>query len=922
MKAHRSKILLFIWLLILPGTVIIAQKYTGYDVTAGLPSNHVYRITQDSDGFIWAITDKGMARFNGSEFKAYTTRSGLPKNDIWDISITPDKRIWYFTKAREMGFIKGDDVRSFPSEDGEASLFPSVIHQYNSDVFFGYNRQSFHFKDSLWRKIDETYREENKIYLKYLDNRYTINEYIRNRGEPTFLIRVKDSLGFLLFREGYTIMNFKSNQLLDKKYPDKLLGKNTGLFRFHAVNGGIQLTGPDFVTTLNRNYDLNEIVTIPKDMKSHFSMIDRSGNIWIATFSNGMYKLPEVKRNVQYSLNDQKLNEISRVDDHLYASVYGKGFYKYNPATRKFDSFMDRDEFVYEASKQDYDKDIFFTSSKNVIRLDPSNGRVKFYPPVARKLCSFDGNLFGYVSSGLNRLDKDDLAILQHYPQVGIKSMEEFQGKLFLGTSSGLKSMDGGGIVSEATDLTDLQRPLLSIRRFGDEFLLVATDGFGVYITDLKSAELLPHSAYTSVQDMFIDKTSLWLASEEGVLEYGRNLTEFEFKRKWTSEDGLPSKNVNSVVVRENHLIAGTDKGAVVLSRFQSSTEQKMGVYVEAASYGGNNFTPGESRSFTPNGTLEFVVENIDFTESVTGSEIQYKLDPVQSDWITTGSSNISFSGIKPGDYRLRLRNGPAEATYEFQITPLWWQLTVTKIGASAALGLLLFWLLSRYRKYELAKRMAKLEVQKKLTEFELSALRSQMNPHFVFNSLAAIQYCINKNDLKAAENYLLKFSTLVRQFFELSQHNEISLDEEISLLTNYLDIEQLRFKERLEYEIHLNGIQNPHKKTIPTMLLQPIVENAVNHGIFNKVDGGRIDLRFSQVSENTIKVEVEDDGVGFGRSHAKLNGKRHSSSVLSDRIYFLNKTGKWNIEHNRRDAFPERIDKGNISSFVIRNIL
>lgn len=915
---HRC-IILCMTLMLLPGFSASGQKFGQYDVSDGLPSNHVYRITQDAQGFIWAITDKGMARFNGSEFRAYTTRNGLPKNDIWDICQTRDQRIWYFTKAREIGYISGDSVKSFPSRDTNTTLFPSIIHQYDNDIFFSYNNQSFHFGDSLWIKIDEQNSTPKAEVTRYLDDRDSIKDYIRRRGEQTFLIRVKDSLGFLLFKEGYTIINFGSQQVFEKKYPPELITKNTGLFRFHPVDGQIQLTGPDFVSRLDSNYDLVEMISVPENLESHFSMMDRSGNIWIATFSNGMYKLPQVKRTTVYSLNGQKIHRINQVDGDLYASVYGKGFFKYDRTSGQFESYIERDDFVYEASRPKGFDETFFTTSRNVLRLDPDTGSSVEYPAVARKLISFNERLYGYVSSGLNRLDPDSCEILEHYPQVGIKSMEIFKEQLYMATSSGLKVLKEGRIETVGTHEPLLQNPLLSIEKFSDTRLLVATDGFGVYITDLSAIEVLPNSEFTSVQDMYLDEETLWLASEDGILEYDRSDSSFDFKRKWTSRDGLPSRNINSVYAIDRNLIVATDNGMAVITRSLIPTEQKVGIYIDKASYGGSEIVEGTGVSFTKNGSADFRVATIDFTEAMNGAEIQYMLEPVQKEWITSNSSSINFSGLQPASYVLQVRSGAVSSSYKFKIAPLWWQLTITRLVITAIIAAMLFWLLFRLRKYELSKRTAKLEIQKKLTEFELSALRSQMNPHFVFNSLAAIQYCINKNDMKTAEMYLLKFSTLVRQFFEISEHNEVPLDEEIRLLTNYLDIEKLRFHEKLDFEVHLENTVDIHKRTIPTMLLQPIVENAVNHGIFNKVEKGKIDIRFTEFNGDSFKVEVADDGIGYQASPNKLNGKRHSSQVLADRIYFLNRSGDWNIEYSRRDAFPNRQEKGNIATFVIR---
>jgi LytS/YehU family sensor histidine kinase len=195
------------------------------------------------------------------------------------------------------------------------------------------------------------------------------------------------------------------------------------------------------------------------------------------------------------------------------------------------------------------------------------------------------------------------------------------------------------------------------------------------------------------------------------------------------------------------------------------------------------------------------------------------------------------------------------------------------------------------------------------------------MNPHFVFNSLAAIQYYINNNEIKASETYLVKFSKLIRQFFELSKETEINLAQEIKLIKNYLDIEKLRFKEKFEYQIHIDELLNTTTHKIPTMLLQPIVENAVNHGIFNKIDNGIITINFTFIDEKNYQIEIIDDGVGFVNTQNKSNQKIKSSNVLDDRLKFLNQSGNWKIVYSVAELHPTLTDKGNKSTFRITRL-
>jgi len=261
------------------------------------------------------------------------------------------------------------------------------------------------------------------------------------------------------------------------------------------------------------------------------------------------------------------------------------------------------------------------------------------------------------------------------------------------------------------------------------------------------------------------------------------------------------------------------------------------------------------------------------------------------------------------------------EKTLHFTIHPLFWQtLWFQSLILIAFVGSIVF-VTTRLFKVSQKKRTQALIQKRQFSDLQLKALRSQMNPHFVFNALSAIQYYISTNNFEASEMYLVKFSKLIRQYFELSREQEISLDVEVKLLTNYLDLEKLRFKEKLEYRISIDSTLELFDVTIPTMLLQPIVENAVNHGIFNKKEKGEVCIDFKKQSEYTCLVTIIDNGVGFKNTQKMGKQPVTSSEVLTERLLFLNQSGHWEITYNEEEMYPELEDKGNKSTFLITRI-
>ena len=197
-----------------------------------------------------------------------------------------------------------------------------------------------------------------------------------------------------------------------------------------------------------------------------------------------------------------------------------------------------------------------------------------------------------------------------------------------------------------------------------------------------------------------------------------------------------------------------------------------------------------------------------------------------------------------------------------------------------------------------------------KLAELELKALRSQMNPHFIFNSLNSIQYFILKKEPKAAYDYLTKFSSLMRMILQNSKNKSISLQAEHDWLNTYLELENLRMENSLQFAINLEPQMDPKQIFVPTMVLQPYVENAIIHGLLPKVGPRNLSIDIKVENQN-LKCIITDNGIGRLASNAlnKSRLKPHESTAMNltkDRLAILNiETGN-GLGPNVIDMFDE----------------
>lgn len=232
------------------------------------------------------------------------------------------------------------------------------------------------------------------------------------------------------------------------------------------------------------------------------------------------------------------------------------------------------------------------------------------------------------------------------------------------------------------------------------------------------------------------------------------------------------------------------------------------------------------------------------------------------------------------------------DPNYKSKLIWLWsWRL-----GLVAAVFFILYFLIrSRVRK-EIAKRQQKLELTNQWLETELRVNRALMNPHFVFNAMNSLQNFILDKDYLQANNYLVKFSKLLRRLLEANLSNVVNLELEIELIECYLEIETLRFEGSIQYSISVDPTLRASALHIPVMMLQPFIENAIWHGLLKKQGEKRLQIAFAPVDEHYLECVIKDNGIG--RANAARNkpaNKSLATVFIQHRLEFLNKIHQLN---------------------------
>jgi sensor histidine kinase YesM len=300
----------------------------------------------------------------------------------------------------------------------------------------------------------------------------------------------------------------------------------------------------------------------------------------------------------------------------------------------------------------------------------------------------------------------------------------------------------------------------------------------------------------------------------------------------------------------------------------------------------------------------------------------------ISNDWSITYHSKDPFTRInasyfrEPGEYEILVAPEPptgftrsVEMIRKLPFTVLPGKMTsfslkelLILLAIVITIALLIFWYLRKKHQRKLGSEMQK----KEMISLQLRSVRDSLNPHFIFNALAGIQNLMNKKDTDNANLYLSRFARITRSVLNTRENDRISMKEEISLLEDYLQMEQLRFG--FKYYIYKDEKLDENNIEIPVLLIQPFVENAIKHGISSLKQDGQIDIRLKKTN-NQIIVEIEDNGKGFDTSATK---KGMGISLTEKRIELLNSANKPAFILLEKNSG----DKGTVISIILENWL
>lgn len=928
--------------LLLQSTSLFAQDfiYKHYDLQDGFPNPTVHAIFQDKDGFMWFATESGLCRYDGYRFKTYTVKDGLPGNEVMGCFQDSKGRMWLQFYKNNIAYLYNGKIYTQQND--------SLLKKFKLDtrVFglaedkegnIGICSGSNLFLVSPANKIIDTLSTPDGTSLLALaanhDGRFIMHSnkavYRTNNGA---LELVKS---FRLYGDGYG----PSQVLVHKNYytsfkVDSLYLKDTAIsfitpslvtIKYSAVCDSFFSVNTADGCFLYYLKDGRRVKLLPGKKVSNVYM-DAEKNIWIGTIGSGVYKMSSqaiIKRRIK-----DELNEVWYINKAGNKIMVGNnscelfGLEK-NGQVKQYPLHELADRALKVLYYEELGNNRYITASTSGLSV-VENGRflTSRYALSMKQVAEYDkDHILIAIYYGLVIIRKADLGIIDTIWKSRALSSLRINDTILIGTPAGL-------FISKKTEgrfrIIDSLLPaanVIAINRTDDGLIWVCTVEEGLYC--LQNGKILKH--YTEKAGLPTDNgrslhtqgNIIWLGTDKGLAKIVR-ANEGNQVQVFSTSDGMPSDIINSIYADGDTLYVGTPEGLCQFNQKEIETTSICNLALTGVRIGdelvniGNEYTIGANQRFT----IEF--SGISF-RSEQQTTYRYRINGFDDVWRNTELGSLEFTSLPGGDYELEI---VAINKFNKVSEPLILKLHVNKPFHRSTWFLLLIivvpviivaWAYNRRFKKLRERQLQKLRQQEKVIKLEQMALRAQMNPHFIFNCINAIQQLVADKDTANTHQFITSFSELVRQTLENAPELFIRLSEEVRFLTNYFELERIRLEDRFSYVIDTSNINDINQWKVPNMVIQPFVENAIRHGIRYKKNGpGFIEVRFEQTG-SLLRCTITDNGIGREKAAElkKNSGVLHESKgmgITFKRIESLNAMSKGLVSIHVEDLKDENL--------------
>ncbi|MBX7051211.1 MAG: histidine kinase [Flavobacteriales bacterium] len=888
-----------------------------YDTQQGLPSTQVQGIFEDSRGYIWTITDRGAARYDGYTFRTYTTKHGFSSNNILLINEDHHGRMWFMCNNGEYCYLDGDTIRPYAGN----SKIKNLLRDKLPGPFY------FDEQDTLWIttfsgiQLFKCFGDSVSEFKPAVSGSQTPTYYLRRVGEKLITLQVgeithdnkistTDNISYLLDVAGECKLAC-SVQVAENRWAVA----GPGGFVVFDEAGNLKAyfesspyifstlehdrSGNLWLTNSNGAFRLKNYNNGPGDadvfFEGHFItsvLQDHLGNYWFGDRDNGLFFVPSLDIEVFSTGTSGKQDKIISVKEH-------KGKLYYSDASGQIYLVQEKRAIKLTENPVPSGVSLDFTSTQNdkfitgnkPFLLDPKKGTYKLLDDQAvirKSLLLHHGDCVFGLSDGIAFLDVNEKWQRVEKTQFGERCnslFEDTAGILWIGTNTGLYKYDGTAF--QAIDPVNEKKPRVADICEWNGYLVCCTRASGlIFYKDGKTFSIKETDGLLSdMTDCVVtDGNSLWVGTASGIQHIiVRDLEKTEIATFVINDQkGLPSNEVNDILYYEGKLLVATNDGYCVIDpESEALRGRTTQTFITDLMVNGIVQSAHDSVFHWNENNIRIHFQSLYF-RTAEKTTYRYKLLGFFDYWIETNMPSADFPVLPAGryDFIVQARNEDGiwgeGASTTFIILPhysqTWWFRTVLAMILIISIYLIFYFVYQN--------KKAKLVNRAKMSELRQQALNANMNPHFIFNALGSIQHFINGGKSIEANEYLADFSRLIRMNLETNQESLVSLDEELERLSLYLKLEHLRFTDKLEYEIIKKDNLNTFDLEIPPMLLQPYVENALLHGILPSGRPGKLTISIYAKDSDYYCIDITDNGIGLTAS-IKTVPEGHKSLAL-----------------------------------------
>lgn len=892
----KKLITIFVFLI---GTFLVAnsqeifhQKIT---VTDGLPANSVYDIMQDDKGFIWFATDEGVTRFDGLHFEAFKSPYFSGKNGSF---LKKDNfgRIWYENFDGYLNYIQNDSVYKLNQENPLGFLNYAI----STDQLIYATQTGYEIRDLKTLKIIKKQNLPNfrTCFIETVDGKTNFVDSslktitLNNSTLSSSAKYLNVPLVAPIFTTSNTIYCTDKSNTNKKMYKIEN-GKAIPLFEFNSTQTiqNLYFLQNKFWICTNRGLVVLDKKGNKLNNKAYFEnysitsfYIDKENNYWIGTLNDGVLRFSDFDE-IQTDLKEIKPLLLSTENTTLYVGSENGNIYTISNDFENLKQlpFKCKNQILYiNTSHPKFNfiaADGMYKTNKNFEVQEHLNYALKSIDFVSENeaIVAVSG-FIGFINIG-NNVTKSEVGNFE-YIDKRFNLKEYIRGKsavwnalekeaLFL-TNVGLFSYKNNRLVE--LKLANKKMGFRSIKKANNLIYILADDD---------KLYLYSHGNFTALKAGLENitffksiKNNIYLGTKNAIYILKNNVVQKIQVIKITEK-------IQDLQIDEHYYYVLNKQNIIRFNKNNTKPIQnKTPLFLEKFLINNEDFTNKNKfnlRYFQNDLTLK--VAMIDYAKT---SSIFYRINNDSWKEILNNGNLLQLSSLSPNRYQIEFStrdNGPVLQKISFEIQKPFWEKTGFYILISFLITTLIIAIYYNRLKQITTKNnliVDKLKLENYLNESRVKLIKAQMNPHFFFNALNTIQSYISTNETEEATDYLNKFSKLTRMILEMTDKNWITIEDELRMQTLYLDLQKVRLSD-FDFQIEMNQ-KNMTQITIPTMLLQPYIENAIIHGLAHKLGPKRLVLDFN-IEKKRLKITIKDNGIGIEKA-TKINLKNTSKNT------------------------------------------